>query len=239
MKRLLAVLMAIVPSCGVLPRPARVPVPSLQAGKANATELVIFLPGRWSRVEEFAQEGFFEIARKRWPDARLTAPDLHLAYYKNQSVARRLQDDVILPARKSGVKTIRIVGISLGGLGALIHEIEYPGQVDELILLSPYLGEEDAIAEIEAAGGLNNWRPGRIAEDDFSRKLWLGLRSRWLDTGHPPRLLLGCGTEDKLAPASRLFAKEFLKPADQQWIRGTHDWPTWRPLFEGLQAMAF
>ena len=235
MKRFLLLFLAMLPSCALLPRATPVPgAERIRAAKANGDELVVFLPGRWSRVEEFEREGFFEIASKRWPDARLVAPDLHLGYYKNQSVARRLARGCHPPARRSGVKHVRIVGISMGGLGALIYDAEYPGQVDELILLSPFLGEEDALREIEASGDLKKWRPGPLAEGDFSRKLWLRLRENRLENDAPTKVLLGCGTEDRLAASNRLFAREFLKADAQEWIAGGHDWPTWRLLFENL-----
>jgi pimeloyl-ACP methyl ester carboxylesterase len=234
MKRLLALFLAALPSCALLPRDTPAPVRTLVRGEAGGTELVVFLPGRWSRVEEFEREGFFEIARKRWPHAQLVTADLHLGYYKNKTAARRLQEDVILPARRAGAKHVRVVGISMGGLGALIHDAEYPGQVDELVLLSPFLGEEDALREIEAAGDLKSWRPGPLVEGDFSRKLWLRLRENLLENDAPTKVLLGCGTEDRLAAANRLFAREFLKSGEQRWIPGGHDWPTWRALFEYL-----
>ena len=236
MKFVWIVLLVLLPSCGIFPRATPMPVRVLTGGKPDGKELIVFLPGRWSRVEEFEREGFFEIARKRWPDARFVAPDLHLGYYKNRSIALRLEQDVIQPARKSGVRKITVVGISMGGLGALIHEMEYPGRVDEIILLSPYLGEDTVLREIEAVGGLRKWHPGPIADADFSRKLWLSLRQNWLENGRQPRVLLGCGNEDRLAASNHLFAREFLKPADQEWIPGTHDWPTWRPLFSSLAA---
>jgi pimeloyl-ACP methyl ester carboxylesterase len=234
MKRIWMIFLAVLPSCGWLPRPTPIPVGQLSAGSRNGSDLVVFLPGRWSRVAEFERERFFEIAAKRWPNARLVAPDLHLGYYKNQSVARRLHEDVILPARRSGVKTVRLVGISMGGLGALIYDVEYPQQVNEMILLSPFVGEEDALKEIESAGGLEKWRPGEIAQRDFTRKLWLKLRESWREKGNRPRVLLGCGQDDRLAASNRLFAKEFLKPGEQLWSPGGHDWPTWQVLFERL-----
>ncbi len=229
-----AILLALLPSCGLLPRATTVPVKTLEHGDSGGSELVVLLPGRWSRVEEFEREGFFEIARKRWPDARLVAPDLHLGYYQDRIMARRLHEDVVIPARHSGVKTLRIVGISMGGLGALIYDLEYPKQVDELILLSPFLGEEVVLREIESAGGLKYWRPGPLAEEDFSRKLWLQLRTNWQQHGNRPLTHLGCGREDRLASSNSLFAREFLESGEQEWITGDHDWPTWRPLFESL-----
>lgn len=234
MKRLFALLLALLPSCGLLPRATPVPVPTLANGNPAGTELIVFLPGRWSRVAEFEREGFFEIARKRWPNARRVAPDLHLGYYKNRSIARRLHDDVIAPARRSGVTSVRLVGVSMGGLGALIYDMEYPREVAEIILISPFLGEEEVLKEIQTAGGLKKWRPAPVVENDFSRKLWLGLRRNWLERGNRPLVSLGCGREDRLAPSGRLFAAEFLKPSEQEWITGDHDWPTWRPLFASI-----
>lgn len=234
MKRLLLLLIALLPSCAYIPRPASTPVRKQLSGNGSGDELVVFLPGRWSLAEEFEREGLFEIARNKWPEARLVGPDLHIGYYKNQTMIRRLHEDVILPARQSGVKTIRLVGVSMGGMGALVYDLEHPGEVAEIHLLSPYLGEEEALAEISAAGGLAKWNPGTPRADDFSRRLWAGLRKKWLREGNRPTVYLGCGTEDHLASSNRMFASEFLNESDQTWIAGTHDWPTWRSLFEKM-----
>jgi pimeloyl-ACP methyl ester carboxylesterase len=166
MKRLLSLLTLVLSSCGLLPRSTQAPVPTITGGSSTATELVVFLPGRWSTVDEFEREGFFKIAAARWPAARLVAADLHLGYYKSRSSAKRVHEDIIAPARKSGVKTVRVVGVSMGGLGALIHDLEYPGDIDEIYLLSPFVGEEDVIAEIGAAGGAGDEVAGAGASAD-------------------------------------------------------------------------
>jgi hypothetical protein len=235
MHRILLIFLALLPSCSWLPRATTIPVKALESGNRNGTEMVVFLPGRWSCVEEFEREGVLKIARERWPEARLMAPDLHLGYYKNRSMTQRLHEDVISPALRDGVKSVRLVGISLGGFGAIAYELEHPGNVDEIILLSPYLGEEEALKEIRDAGGLEKWRAASVEDADFSRNLWVGLRDKWLK-GSRPRVLLGCGLQDRLAPGSRLFADEFLKPGEQEWVPGGHDWKTWRALFGSLSA---
>lgn len=231
-KAIFLLLSALLPSCAYLPRPAKVPVATIERGVAGSEELVVFLPGRWSTVGEFEKEGFFKLAAEKWPSARLVAADLHLGYYRKATMAGRLHQDVILPARRSGVETVRLVGISMGGMGALVYDLEHPGEVDEMLLLSPYLGEEEALSEIRQAGGLGKWEPGAIAEEDFSRKLWAGLKGKWKGAGKRPKVFLGCGTGDRLADANRLFAKEFLGPDGQKWIPGAHDWETWRELFK-------
>lgn len=234
MKRFLLLLLALLPSCAYIPRPTSTPVRKQVFGHGSGDEMVVFLPGRWSLPQEFEREGFFEIARKKWPNARLVAPDLHIGYYKKQMMTRRLHEDVILPAKQSGVKTIRLVGVSMGGMGALVYDLEHPGEVEEIYLLSPFLGEEEALAEISAAGGLTNWNPGTPRAEDFSRRLWAGLRTKWLREAGHPKVHLACGNEDRLASSNRMFAKEFLKESDQTWIAGGHDWPTWSSLFESM-----
>ncbi|MGJ8635196.1 MAG: hypothetical protein ACSHX7_14870 [Luteolibacter sp.] len=224
----------VVSSCAYLPRSKTVPVRMIEEGDDRAEELVVFLPGRWSTVGEFQREGFLQIASERWPGAKLVVPDLHLGYYKDNSMVDRLHEDVILPARKNGVKTVRIVGVSMGGMGAVVYSLLHPGEVDELMLLAPFLGEEAVISEIKAAGKLEDWKPGNIAEKDFSRKIWKGLKEEWMEGGEMPRVLLGCGEEDRLVGASQLLSKEFLKKGEQVWIPGGHDWPVWRELFEKM-----
>lgn len=234
MKRFLLLLLALLPSCAFIPRPTSTPVRKQVSVKGSGDELVVFLPGRWSFASEFEQEGFFEIARKKWPHAQLVAPDLHIGYYKNQTMTRRLHEDVILPAKQSGVKTIHLIGISMGGMGALVYDLEHPDEITEIYLLSPFLGEEEALAEISAAGSLVKWNPGTPRAEDFSRRLWVGLRMKWLQEGDRPKVHLGCGTEDRFASSNRMFAREFLKESDQTWIAGGHDWPAWRSLFEKM-----
>lgn len=234
MKKVFLTILALLPSCAYIPRPASTPVRTQVSGNGSGDELVVFLPGRWSLPEEFEREGLIEIARKKWPDARLVTPDLHIGYYKNQTMIQRLHEDIILPARHSGVKTIRLVGVSMGGMGALVYDLEHPGEVTEIYLLSPFLGEEQALAEIAAAGGLAKWNPGTPSAEDFSRRLWAGLRTKWLREGKRPLVYLGCGTEDRLASSNKMFAREFLEQSDQTWIAGGHDWLTWRSLFKNM-----
>ena len=62
------------------------------------------------------------------------AVDAHLGYYFQRTVIARLQADVLQPARQQGYRRIVLVGVSLGGLGALLCERDLPGSVDALVL---------------------------------------------------------------------------------------------------------
>lgn len=195
---------------------------------------MVFLPGRWSLVREFESEGFFPIAAQRWPGASLVAADLHIGYYRNRSAARALHEDVIAPAIRDGAREVTLVGISMGGLGALMYDLEHPGVVDEMLLLSPYVGEEEAWREVAAAGGVRCWHPAGIAERDYSRRLWLTLREQWIGKTKHPVVRLGCGFQDRLAESNRRFATDFLEPDHVLWMEGGHDWPTWRELLRKM-----
>jgi len=224
--------------CGLLPRETVVPVPARVDDPAAGAprELVVLLPGRFSRPREFEEAGVVRLMRERHPRARIVAPDLHLGYYRDRSAIDRLERDVVIPARERGADRLILVGVSLGGLGALLYDLERPGEVDEMLLLAPFLGEEEALEEIEAAGGLAGWDPAPPGEDDFSRRVWLGLRERWQDEGRRPRVWLGCGRSDRLASSNRLFEREFLGEGESLWLEGGHDWETWAALLEGAPA---
>ena len=223
---------SLLSSCLWIPQKPVTPVRTISdepAGKPR--QLVVMLPGRWSKPEEFQQEGLMAMARKHWPEARIVAPNLHLGYYTSRAAVKRLHEDVILPAERAGVKEIIVVGVSMGGLGALLYDLEHPGKIDRMILLSPFVGDEEVIREIDAAGGVRSWSPGVIAEKDFSRKLWVGLKNEWLGQRKRPDVTLVCGDKDRLRSSNQRFAKDFLKPEEVIELPGDHDWPTWRLAF--------
>lgn len=235
MKFLAGLLSLLATACTFLPRPAPAPV-RLQSHppSGDPDELVVLLPGRHSLPSEFAREGFVDTLRATRPSAHIVAPDLHVGYYRNRSMAERLHRDVIVPARTAGVKRVTLVGISMGGLGAMLYDLEHPGNVDEIILLSPFLGDESVIADIASQGGLAAWQPQGKDPDRFSRKLWQGLRERWLPRNDRPKLRLACGESDRLASATRLASAE-LKPSETLWLPGDHDWQTWNALIREVE----
>ena len=229
---MVGLLAMMLPSCMWIPRQPVTPLRTISSGAAEKPkQCVVLLPGRWSLPEEFQKEGLMQMAQQHWPRARIISPDLHLAYYKNRTAVERLREDVILPAKRAGAEEIIVVGVSMGGLGALLYDLEHPGEIDRMILLSPFLGEDEAVREIEAAGGVRKWQPGAIAEKDFSRQLWLGLKRQWLGQRQRPAVILACGDKDRLRATNQRFAKDFLKPSQVIDLPGEHDWPTWRAAF--------
>jgi pimeloyl-ACP methyl ester carboxylesterase len=222
-------------SCSFLPRKAVAPVPvdTAPATMPPASEMLVLLPGRLEGPRAFRQRGVFEQVARLRPKAAIAAPDLHFAYYKERTAVGRLREDVILPARKKGGR-ITLAGVSLGGLGSLFYALEYPEEVDEILLFAPFVGDPEVIDEIRAAGGLRKWRPGPLEDDDFQRKLWRNIRDRWVLGGEAPRIRLAIGRDDRLLYGSRLLRDELIPAGDYFEVEGGHGWKAWREAFEIL-----
>src|SRR5262245_54981319 len=91
----------------------KIPVPvTLDRARAGerARSLVIFLPGRSSRGDDFKREGFLADARKAGISADLETADLHYGYYLKGISVERLWLDIVQPAREQGYRDIRLVG---------------------------------------------------------------------------------------------------------------------------------
>jgi pimeloyl-ACP methyl ester carboxylesterase len=231
----LALMLLPLTGCGLLLRETPSPIPT-QAAPMVATErastLVVFLPGRGDAMTDFEREGFVAALRESGARADAIAVDAHLGYYFRRTVIERLQTDVLQPARQQGYRRIVLVGVSLGGLGALLCERDLPGSVDALVLVGPYLGKDGGLFDgIIASGGPAAWAVGRDPHaGEVEEQIWtfLGMQSAAL----PPTWLL-YGQRDSLAPGHRLLAG--LLPAHRVvTIDGAHDWPTWRTLWRDL-----
>ena len=225
----------VLTGCSVFLRSTPVPIPT-QATRTSAAgpaaTLVVFLPGRGGSMADFDREGFVAVMKEAGVRADTITVDAHLGYYFKRTVLERLQVDVLQPARGRGYRRIVLVGVSLGGLGALLNERDYAGSVDALVLLSPYLGKDVQLFDrIAAAGGPAAWAAKRDPlAGGVEEQIWtfLGTRSAQL----PPTWLL-CGARDSLGPGHRLFAT-LLPTAQVRTIDGAHDWPTWRALWRNL-----
>ncbi len=136
--------------------------------------------------------------------ADMIAADMHFGYYIRRTAVERLRHDTILPAQRKGYCEIDLVGISLGGFGALFYAVHHPAEIARLFLLAPYLGQQPLIREISTAGGAKKWNPLNVADSDYQRKLWLWLK-RYDNQCACPSLYLGYGLQHKFASANQLL----------------------------------
>jgi pimeloyl-ACP methyl ester carboxylesterase len=193
--------------------------------------LLVMLPGAKARPQDLVQHGFVQALRERSLPVDVVAVEAHLGYYLEQSFSRHLAHDIIAPAHAKQYRRIWLMGISLGGMGALTYARMHPANVEGMVLLAPFLATRGTIAEVVRAGGLARWQPIAIQPDDDERHLLA-----WIKTYQPaatglPRIYLGYGTEDRFAAASELLAERL--PAGQvAAITGGHDWATWIRLWQ-------
>ena len=190
--------------------------------------LLVMVPGAYFGPEDFAAHGFLAVLERH--DCKLDAvvANLPTDAYLAGTAAPWLRANIVAPALARGYGRLWLLGISLGGTGALLYAQEYKAAVEGMILLAPFLGTRGLVAEVEAAGGMASWEPGAIGPRDIERRMMARLK-----LAVPPRLHLGYGAADRYAPASRLLAARL--PAERVVvIAGGHDWPTWERLWDAI-----
>jgi len=213
---------------------SRRPIPAelVSGPQSRGDILVVVLPGRWDDVQDMAEAGIAEAILQAWPEADVQLAGATLAYYLDGGLAPRLHAEVIAPARERGYREIWLAGASMGGMGTLLYERQYPGELDGLVLMAPFMGDRGLFREIMAAGGVGSWDPGpepaQINRGNYQRELWRYLKT-WTERpelGH--RAWITYGDRDRLRQAVPVFAP--LLPESQVLERpGGHKWSVWVP----------
>ncbi|GGF46803.1 hypothetical protein GCM10011611_61520 [Aliidongia dinghuensis] len=185
--------------------------------------LLIMLPGADMRAEDFRTHGFFDAVRAAGRPVDMIAVETGMECYLDGVTVPQLH--ALVPPRP-----VWLIGISLGGMGALLYARAHPERVAGVVVLAPFIGTRGLVAQVERAGGLRHWRsPPDEAMTDERRLL------AWLGAGALPDIHLGYGTEDRFAAAHRLLA-EILPPERVLTAPGGHDWPTWSRLWQDILA---
>ncbi|MEM9067626.1 MAG: alpha/beta fold hydrolase [Myxococcota bacterium] len=198
---------------------------------AQARGLVVFLHGLGDNAASFERYGLVETAREYGWDS--IAVGSHFGFYRSFSIVDRLEQDIIGPATRMGYRKIWIVGVSMGGFGALSYAQAHPEDIDGVVLFAPFLGEPAVVDEIREQG-LNEWRGAMPDEDGRPRqtaKIWRWVRAQ-IESRETP-IYLGYGTEDRGAESHAVLANEL----PEEWVvrrPGVHKWTTWAPLSETL-----
>jgi hypothetical protein len=194
--------------------------------------LLIMLPGAMHKPEDMIREGFIVALRERGLPVSVVVADAHDGYYLDRNIVERLTEDIVIPARELGYRNVWLMGISLGGLGALMCAREHREHVQGVIVLAPYLGAPGTLHEVVRAGGLKMWQPGELAPTDDERHVLSWLKTSGADGSIPP-IYLCYGEQDRFISASVLL-RDCLPPYRVAAIPGAHDWPTWIALWRLL-----
>lgn len=205
-----------------------------------AQRLVVVLPGRADDLAALERSGVVATLQRAWPDADVVLAELRLGDYRAGDALQRLHDSVVAPARQRGYRQLWFVGASLGGMGSVLYDRAFPGELDGIVLLAPYLGEKAQHAAIRAGGGLAAWDAGPLAGVDaatWQNELWRQVQ-RWArEPALGARVWLAYGDRDYLREAYPLLREAV--PAEHVVVRpGAHAWAVWTPaLAELLQRI--
>jgi pimeloyl-ACP methyl ester carboxylesterase len=195
--------------------------------------LLLMLPGAKNTPRQLVDNGFIRELRARELPVDVLALDAHADLYLERAAIERVLHHTLDQVHAKGYYRIWLLGISLGGSGAMICATQRTAQIEGLFLLAPFLGTRGIIAEVEAAGGLKHWRAGDIACRDYERMLLEQIQCSQLDTDKFPSVYLGYGSEDRYRGASILIS-ERLPPYRVTVSSGGHDWETWIKLWRAL-----
>lgn len=199
------------------------------AAKRSET-LLVLLPPSLSSIDDFYHHGFVDAVRQRHLPVDLLLADVTAQHVLDSTVVSALHAVVVQPALADGYRAIWFAGISLGAFAALHYIAHHAEHLAGVCLLAPYPGTGDVLAEIRAAGGAAPWcqRQTSMADERVWWQ-WLGresLKSEWTTP-----VYFGTGSTDRFLDGQRLLSD--LLPVDRiHIIPGSHQWPTWKTLWE-------
>ena len=201
--------------------------------------LIVFLRGMggaskclFSPHDCFDKKGFVSAVRERNLPFDMVAPDLHFGYYRDRTFVDRLKKDIIQPAQNKGYKNIWLVGVSMGGLGSLFYLKAHPDDIEGVVMLGPFLGDDDILEQIIVAGGLDSWEPGAYdKEEQWQKDIWSFLKGYPHNDPQESPLFLGLGKDDYYQKGQSLLAT-YLPSDKVVKINGKHRFSTFYKLWE-------
>src|SRR5579859_6741965 len=229
------VMLAAGAASGCLLFPAPTPMRTVEHRAIDAAHparcAVVFLPGFGDDEKTFDEHGFVADLRARALSVDTVSAAATFGYYYKRTIVTRLREDVFAPVLARGYEQVWIVGISMGGLGAVLLSRDRAPRIAGLLLLAPYLGGDAIQREITAAGGLGRWQPGPPTSED-DRELWRYLQAVTRTPDRPPTVYFGVGDQDRhRSPGPHPLAAA-LPPDHLFRTPGGHDWGPWRVLWE-------
>jgi pimeloyl-ACP methyl ester carboxylesterase len=194
--------------------------------------LLLMLPGAKNTPQQMVESGFILALRARKLPVDVLALDANADLYLQNTSIEGVLHHTLDEVRARGYRRIWLLGISLGGTGAMICATQRTSEIEGMFLLAPFLGTRGIIAEVSAAGGLGHWQAGDIGSRDHERTL-LERIQRNLAAERFPAIYLGYGSEDRYRGAS-IMLSEHLPQRYVTVIPGEHDWRTWISLWRNL-----
>jgi len=200
---------------------------------------MVMLPGAGMCARDYIDQGFVSSIQERGLAVDVVIVDIAADDYLKDAFNKRLKNEVVEPLIGQGYSRIWLAGISLGAYGAIKFLREEFGEIEGVMLLSPFLSTRGAVAKVLREGGLDNWSPcpSGIENDGWDNFCWL--KENFVVNGSPIKIYVGWGDVDRYADSGRLLAGR-LPNENIFCIHGDHDWRTWKLLWRGmLDAVTF
>lgn len=208
-----------------------IPVRIYAADTGHSDTLVIFLPGRGDGLDAFERAGFIDILHQSDPQVDSVVIDSHVGYYLDSSFPEKVYRDVLVPFQEQGYRHFFLVGISMGGYGALWINHEHGELISGMVLLAPYLGSETLIESIVASGGVHSWRSQFGHKPGNDELVWF-----WIDdlrqggSEETGKVILAIGQRDRFKHAAQLLSISIPNTLTFN-NGGGHNWKTWKSLW--------
>jgi pimeloyl-ACP methyl ester carboxylesterase len=238
----LAALALILGLAGCYWRIAREPMPFITygaLGPEHARGAIVLLPGLGGAPQDFEEYGFVAVLKQEAPGYDLIAADAHVGYYSRNTLLDQLHASVIGPLLARGYRELWIVGVSMGGHGAIAYARTYPQRLKGVLLFAPYLGPGDVLQAVAQSGGICRYAPPvPLAQDrvGFAQANFLWLKATLCTGPAPVPVWLAVGDRDQ---DGRTLLRDVLAPDHHVVLPGGHDWDVWTPALALIARAAF
>ncbi len=226
-------------------RSSRGPLLSRQLAIHQANCALVMLPGLGDTPELFSEYGFERAVSSAAEPCDVLSVDSHFGYYRDAVLTERLEQEV-LTALRARYQRVWLVGVSLGGYGAVLTARAHPHLVDGVVLISPFLGVKQTtrplVARVKAAGGLATFETVEARSTNPRRHfmevepVWAWLAARARDEPGP-KVVMVWGEEDGFAPEQRAVG-EALGTKRAFAVDGGHEWDTFARAWSQVAARA-
>lgn len=197
-------------------------------------DLIIFFPGLYDSAEKFKDEAFFSIARKEGITADMVSANVNVYHLVKEMMIERIEKDVFAHAKVTGYKNLWLVGVSLGGLNALLLNIKHEKDICGVVTLAPYVANTLLIKDLRDAKEIKNWKPdsdeNKLVLEKRLQFLWVWLKEK-SSNNKLNNIYLGYGKEDKYINAIELF-ENILDKNHVVTVKGGHTWETSQKIWQ-------
>lgn len=193
----------------------------------NPRRLVFFFPGINDSAGNFASI-FPEVTQNYPVKYDLVSINATKEYYRNRTLLRRLDEDVMHDSLFEKYDETWIIANSMGTVGTILYAATHRAvNIDGIVLLGPFISRRSIQRKIERAGGLLEWENAVPESSEWEVFIWNYLKECVVDSSMA-ELWLSYGTEEGfVTPGAVILGNTLPKQQLSVIEKGEHDWPTW------------